>query len=88
MIDFLMTLACYTLVIFLFYDRVEAFLAGSTSPKPKKTMVEEVITEVVGDVLENIEDEVEDELRADNELERTHRLTRIRKRLLPADEPS
>lgn len=85
MLDFLVTLACYTLAIFLIYDRVEAYLAIWTPlPDEEKTTKEDMVEEVI----ENLEEVIEDELRADKELERKRRLTRIRKRLLPADNPS
>lgn len=88
-INFFMTLACYTLAIFLIYDRVEAYLAIWTPlPDEEKTTKEETIEEVVEEVIENLEEVIEDELRADKELERKHRAIRIRKRLLPADKPS
>ena len=89
MIDFLVTLACYTVVIYLFYEKVEAYLdIWSPLPDEEKTTEEETIKELVEEVIENIEEVIEDELRADVELDREHRLTRIRKRLLPADVPS
>lgn len=85
MLDFLVTFACYTLAIFLIYDRVEAYLAIWTPlPDEEKTTKEDMVEEVI----ENLEEVIEDELRADKELERKRRVTRIRKRLLPADNPS
>ena len=89
MLDFLLTLACYTLAIFLIYDRVEAYLAIWTPlPDEENTTKEDTVEEVVQEVIDNIEESIEEELRADVELDREHRLNTIRKRLLPADSPS
>ena len=82
MIDFFITLACYTLALFLFYERVESYFASTAKEVIGYSEDEEK------DEKDNIENMVEEELRADTELERKHRLTRIRKRLLPADTPS
>lgn len=89
MLDFLVTLGFYMLILYLFYDRIERYLAALAPADAGyfSTLVpeEESDDESIADVIAEV---IEEELRVDAELEREHQLNTIRKRLTAPDVPS
>ena len=89
MLDFLVTLGFYMLILYLFYDRIERYLAALTPEDAGyfSTLIaeEESDGESIADVIAEV---IEEELRVDAELEREHQLSTIRKRLTAPEVPS